>query len=59
MSESGILTVHLRERVPEQALRDELAKRLGLSEHDLEALDIATLATLVPTSIPHVRVGFL
>jgi len=32
MSESGILTVHLHERVPEEALRDELAKLLGLAK---------------------------
>jgi len=31
MSESGILAAHLHERVPEEALRDELAKLLGLA----------------------------
>jgi hypothetical protein len=59
MSESGILTVHLRERVPEEALRDELARLLGLSKEDLAPLDAATPATLVPYQYTPRARGFL
>jgi hypothetical protein len=59
MSESGILTVHLRERVPEEALRDELAKLLGLARADLAPLDAATPATLVPYQYTPRARGFL
>jgi hypothetical protein len=58
MSDSGILTVHLRERVPEEALRDELARLLGLATEDLVPLEAATATSRVPYQYtPRVR-GF-
>jgi hypothetical protein len=48
MRDSGILIVHLRERVPEETLRDELAKLLGLAKEDLVPIDAATATTRVP-----------
>jgi hypothetical protein len=59
MSQSGILTVHLRERVSEEALRDELARLLGLAKEDLAPLDAATPATLVPYQYTLRARGFL
>jgi len=59
MSESGILTVHLRERVAEQVLRDEIAQWLGVSKESLEPLDVATPATLVPYQYTPRARGFL
>jgi hypothetical protein len=58
MSDSGILTVHLRECVPEDALRDELAKLLGLAKEDLAPLEAATAATRVPYQYTPRRRGF-
>jgi hypothetical protein len=49
----------LRERVPEEALRDELAKLLGLANEDLAPLDAATPATLVPYQYTLRARGFL
>jgi hypothetical protein len=59
MSESAILTVHLRDRVREDELRDELAQLLGLSIEDLAPLDAATPATLVPYQYTMRARGFL
>jgi hypothetical protein len=59
MSESGILTVHLRKRVSEQALRNEIAKWLGVSKESLEPLEVATPATLVPYEYTPRARGFL
>jgi hypothetical protein len=59
MSESGILTVHLRDRVPEDALRDELAQLLGVSKGDIAPLDTATPMTLVPYQYTTRARGFL
>lgn len=49
----------MRERVPEEALRDELAKLLGLANEDLAPLDAATPATLVPYQYTLRARGFL
>lgn len=59
MSDSGILTVHLRDRVSEDALRDELAQLLGLSKDDVVPLDAATPITLVPYQYTARSRGFL
>jgi hypothetical protein len=59
MSESGILTAHLRQQVSEEALREELARWLGLATEDLVPLDRATPATLVPYQYTQRSRGFL
>lgn len=59
MSESGILTVHLRELVPEEELRDELARLFGLAKEELASLDAATPDTLVPYQYTPRARGFL
>jgi hypothetical protein len=59
MSESGILTVHLRGRIREDELRDELAQLLGVSRENLAPLDGATPATLVPYQYTQRARGFL
>lgn len=59
MSESGIITVHLREHVSEDELRGELAQLLGVSKGDIVPLDAATPATLVPYQYTVRTRGFL
>jgi hypothetical protein len=59
MSESGILTVHLREHIPEEALRDELAKLFGVAQQEMAPLDAATSATRLPYQYTPRARGFL
>ena len=59
MSESGILTVHLREHVPEEELRDALAKVFGVAKEKLALLEDATPATLIPYQYTPRSRGFL
>lgn len=59
MNDTGIIMVHLRGRVHETELRDELALLLGLSREDLAPLEAATPATLVPYQYTARARGFL
>ena len=59
MSESGILTVHLRDRIAEDTLRHELAHLFGVSELHIAPLDAATPETLVPYQYTERARGFL
>jgi hypothetical protein len=58
MSESGILIVHMREAITEDALRLDLVRLLDLAPADLVPLDEITETSLVPYKVYPRRIGF-